>query len=267
MAVCEEGQDYIDTARTDFAAASARIMDSIRENLYANADFCNPSQNIDIHFMNSGRSLRVDSFHRVIELEEEDLLELEGYRYPPGSLRGVYKPDYGKVVLNKRLWCIETIFHELLHSTSVTSQNNHLYAQYHDFFEGLTELYTGYVMKQVVPFSYETCWRGDKKSRCHCTYQRDVKIWLGLCHFIPFEYTYPLYFKTDDGRWVDKWYAFIERIRGCGFSRFGNVIDEDRKPKWLSLHQECAKNFGREYMDIYNDIRNPLDLNLIRLHQ
>jgi len=267
MAVCGEGQEYIISARTDFITASARIMGSIRENLYVNAVFCNPSQNVDIHFMNSGRSLRVDSSHRVIELEEEDLLELEGYRYPPGSLRGVYKPDYGKVVLNKRLWCIETIFHELLHSTSVTSLNNLLYAQYREIFEGLTELFSGYLMKHVAPSCYEACWRRDKKSRCYCTYQRDVKIWLGLCHFIPLEYTYPLYFKTDDRRWVEKWYEFIGRIHDFGFPRFGNIIDDDGKPKWLSLHQECAKNFGREYMDIYNDIRDPLDLTLIRLCQ
>jgi len=86
---------------------------------------------------------------------------------------------------------------------------------------------------------------------------------LGLCHFIPLETTFSIYFLNDDRNWTEKWNEFIETIRSLGYPSFNYVIDDERKPKWLSLHQECRKNFGIEYMRIYNELINPLDLELL----
>jgi len=101
MSICEEGLSYISQSRLDFIDCSSRILESIRNHLYENADFGNITRDADLHFTGSGRSLRVDSTYRIVELEEEDLLESEGHRYPPGTLRGVYNPNYGKIFLNK----------------------------------------------------------------------------------------------------------------------------------------------------------------------
>jgi hypothetical protein len=264
MAVCAEGQKYVNAARKNLNEFSHQVVEQIRLYLYNSADFAGDSVSIEMHFKGSGRSLQVDSENRIVELEEEDLLELENYRFPPGTLKGIYNPRYRKIFLNKKMWCVETLFHEMLHSMSITAHEDRAYMQFSSFFEGLTELYSGYTMRKIFPESYSKCWRYGKNSACYCTYQREVKILLGLYHFIPFEYTYNLYFLVDNRNWVEKWYEFIKRIRDYGYPRFDNVIDDDRKPKWLSLHQECAKNFGKEYLKIYNDLKNPLNLDLLK---
>ena len=123
-------------------------------------------------------------------------------------------------------------------------------------------------MKQSVPDCYDKCWRKNAKSGCYCTYQKQgVKIWLGLCHFIPLSFTYPLYFYEGDTPWTELWKTFIEKIHNYGYPRFDTVIDTKKKPMYLALHQECSKVFGREYRNIYNDISNPLDLTLLKLNE
>lgn len=190
-------------------------------------------------------------------------MELTNRKYTSGLLKGIYIPDMGKIFLNHQLWCLKTLIHETLHSLSVSSSSSSTNRQYVQFFEGLTELYTGYLLKKQYDFCYNNCWKTCKESLCYCTYQRDVKIWLGICHFIPFNYTFPLYFWNGEDRWEALWRVFIERIRNYGYPKFEMIIDQDKKPKWLALHQEALKRFGREYLEIYNDIENPLDLNLL----
>jgi hypothetical protein len=263
MAICEEGLNFKARTRQDFVNASNQILELIHTQLFKDAIFVKQPQPLEFYFRHSGKSLRVGPLFRVIELEEEDLLELENYRFPPGALRGEYNPDYGKVILNRKIWCMETLYHEFLHATSSSSYNKLLSMKYVNFYEGLTELFSGYLMKKTTPRCYDQCWRIDKESSCYRIYERDVKIWLGLCHFIPFTYTFSFYFYSDKFDFKEKWGNFIENIHNYGYPKFRNIIDDNKKPLWLALHQECNKNFGKEYLKIYDDLINPIDLSLL----
>ena len=263
MSLCDGGREFIDSSRKDhFTGVSRVIMDQIRSSLFSNAEPTNPSQTINIPFR-SGRQLQANRDIKVVELQEEDILELTGYRHSLGQLKGAYVPDLGKLFLNHELWCLKTFIHETLHSVSVTSKNSLFHREYLSFYEGLTELYTGYLLKKHYNFCYNDCWRRDEESRCKCTYSKDVKMWLGVCHFIPFNYTFPLYFWNGENNLASLWRTFIERIRDYGYINFEMIIDQDRKPKWLAFHQEARKRFGRTYLDIYNEIMNPLDLSIL----
>jgi len=263
MSICGKGRNFVSSAREDhFVSASQRIVEQIRNSLFPDAEYVNPSRNMDCIFR-SGRSLIASRDTRVIELQEEDLLELINYRYGPGELKGIYTPYYGKLFLNSRLWCLETFIHEILHSLSISSRNSTIFREYLQFFEGLTELYTGYILREHYDFCYDNCWRTNTDSRCYCTYQREVRLWLGICHFVPLKLTFPLYFWSGEDRWEVLWRSFIQEIRDRGYPRFDTIIDQDKKPKWLALHQEARKRFGREYLDIYDDVANPLDLSLL----
>ena len=169
----------------------------------------------------------------------------------------------GKLFLNQESWCLKTFIHETLHSVSVSSRNSSSFIEYLPFYEGLTEFYTGFLLKKHYNFCYTGCWRRDEESRCKCSYPKEVKMWLGVCHFIPLSYTFPLYFWNGEDDCVSLWRTFIERIRDYGYTNFEMIIDQNKKPKWLAFHQEARKRFGRRYLDIYDEISNPLDLNLL----
>ena len=264
MSLCEGGREFIASAKKNhFSTTLDTIMDQIRSYLFSGIHQPNPSREFNYLFR-SGNEIRASKHIKVIELEEEDIIELTNNKYT-SQLKGLYIPDLGKIFLNHQLWCLETFIHETLHSLSVSSSYSSNYRLYMQFFEGLTELYTGYLLRRHYDFCYNNCWKTCKESLCYCTYQREVKIWLGICHFVPLKYTFPLYFWDGEDRWESLWRVFIERIREYGYPRFEMIIDQDKKPKWLALHQEALKRFGREYLDIYNDIRNPLDLSLLLL--
>lgn len=258
MSLCDAGRSFVETARLNLATQLDSTITTIQSELFPQAQFANPSV---VTTMRQGPlgQVTVPADVRVVELQEADLLQLvPGYQ--PGTLRGVYNPALGKILLNNKLWCTSTIIHETLHAVSTFSVRNDLGRKLLPLVEGLTEFYTGYLLFKAFPNCYATCWRNDSVCGCQCTYGPQVKIWSSLCHFLPIKETCGIYFWDDSRDWESKWTSFIRRIRESGHPTFKDVLQNSRTLGWALFRQECMNNFGSDYKKIYESDERSLDL-------
>jgi hypothetical protein len=243
-------------------------MQRIRKNLFPGAGFAKPPAELMITpgTLLGSRGLVISADRRAAEISEADLLKMAP-GYQPGELRGVYIPMFGKVLLNNRLWCVETLVHETLHGASIFAIREDLDGRLHEIVEGLTEFYTGFLLQREFGFCYGGCWRKDGASACYCTYQQQVKMWSCFCRFIPLAETFRIYFWNGSKDWESEWNKFIKTIGDLGYPKFVDILTSPRKrlPTWLLFHQECARNFGKEYLKNYDSLDRSLDLSAIKV--
>ncbi len=267
MPICPDGKNFISTKSSRLSSEQAGIITLIRESLFSGAQLAIPSIDIDMSLASElgVRGLASSAAETTIILPENDLLKL----YPafsPGDLRGVHEPKIGKVLLNDKLWCVETFVHETLHAVSVFANRPDLLQKLRFLMEGLTEFYTGYLLQNAFSFCYETCWRKDTQSVCHCTYQQQVKIWSSLCKLIPISETFRIYFWNGSTDWESQWTAFIQRVQGLGYPKFTDFLRSPGKlPTWVLLHQQCLQVFGRDYERNYSSSDQSLDLSSVKV--
>jgi len=220
----------------------------IRKHIFPEAHRVNPSIEIELSLSKPRLWKYILSPHEIaFILDRIDLERIAGVNAM--HIRGCYMPESGKIFLNKDSWCIETVIHETLHSCSLTSMIPEL-NKYRIFYEGLTELYTGYILYKEFHDTYENCWKAEIGRHCQLTYEQSTKIWCAFCNFIPISKTTVVYFHADSTDRHTAFNNFVESIRGRGYSRFQNPIDIRGPSAHINLYNECSSNFGIEFSRI-----------------
>lgn len=240
-----------------------KCLNDIRKCLFQNADFVKPPQEATINriLLGSKTSVVIPSEQRCVVLTEHEMIA-------NGSgidIKGFYNLNTGKIFFNRNWLCIETIYHELLHSVSIPSVKHDVNARHLDFYEGLTEFYTGYLLSKNYGQCYNDCWKLKSEKACQFTYDQQTRIWTAFCHCINIRETVPIYFYNNSNDWELIFQSFIDRIRTLGYPSFTNILKNPKsRPSWVTFHQECLKNFGSKYKEIY-DSSDIMDLtNIIK---
>jgi hypothetical protein len=240
------------------------LLCKVTQTIYRQTQFvCSPGS-ILISLVSMGRARRLSPVQeRVIELEEIDVRE----NFPqlarlssPGSLRGMYVyPPIGKIFLIKNRWCLETLIHEMLHSTSVFVERPDLRSRCDDLMNGLTEFYAGYLMYNHWRECYDA-WKRETYDICSVTYSPFVKLWAAMCHFINIKELANIYFWLGHSNWEISFQGFVDRIHDLGYRRFRNILEiKKRIALRVYLEQECKDNFGRKFEQILGSRDECLD--------
>ena len=237
-------------------------MVDIKNTLYPQAQVSAQSQSFQIQIATTGTPSWIfsPSDQRVVELDWVDIRA----NYPnfPAGGRGLYEPQAGKIILRTDGWCRETLIHETLHSLSITGARSDLKRSFLNFFEGLTEFFTGYVMFRVYHDCY-LAWKLGQYSWCSVTYTPWVKLWAAFSRFIPISELVKVYFWDGTGNWEAKTSGLLNAIHSAGYPRFDDFITKRTPTVEAKLYEECRKNFGRDrFESIYNGaLINVLDFN------
>lgn len=234
---------------------------NIKKDLFNNADFVKPSIAVTVTREDavSGATYTVEipASQRLVVLSEREMI-MNGSTI---DNKGFYQWGSGKIFLNQKWICLETIYHETLHATSITSVRTDVNQQYLDFYEGLTECYTGYLLLKNHNSCYNNCWRKKSNTACQFTYQPITRVWASFFACINMQETFPIYFYDNSTDWESRFDSFIGRIREINNSNFTNILQEPaKKPTWLSFHEECLNQLGSKYERIYNSNRSTIDL-------
>ncbi|MDE1816727.1 MAG: hypothetical protein KGI11_09240 [Thaumarchaeota archaeon] len=262
MIFCAEREDFISKNQTDlFQNVLQSSIFNIRNSLFSNADFAKPSiaKTITREDAATGYTyaIEIPANQRIVILSEKEMI-LNGSTV---DNKGFYHWESGKIFLNQRWVCLETIYHETLHATSLTSVRTDVNQQFLDFYEGLTECYTGYLLLKNHNSCYNNCWRKKSNTACQFTYQPITRVWASFFTCVDMKETFPIYFYDNSTDWESSFDSFISRIREAGNTNFTNILQEpNTKPTWLSFHQECLNQLGSKYESTYNSNRSTIDL-------
>jgi hypothetical protein len=165
----------------------------------------------------------------------------------PGR-RGTYIPGTNQIIFVRGLWCVSTTLHETLHSVSSIQELQEA-IQLMPLFEGLTECLTGYLLYKAYPQVYSDCWRTDKPTACHMSYEAMCRLWGALFHFVPIKVIVPLYLERPPG-WSRMCQRFVQSIRESGYMHFGDVLS-NVLPGGNVTHEtfrnECQRVFGKKF--------------------
>ena len=186
---------------------------------------------------------------RIVEL---DIAEVT-INYPgfPATGRGLYDSEVGKIILCQNKWCRETLIHETFHSVSFGAARIDLGRRYLNFFEGLTEFFTGYVMFCRYLDCYEA-WREERYQECSVTYDRFVKLWAAFCRFIRIQELFRVYFWNGTTDWEGKCDEFLTSVHQAGYRNFGDFRRRPIPTIEMKILGECLKSFGRaQFKHIY----------------
>lgn len=239
------------------------VLRIIKNTLYSKVQITHPSMDAWITIVSKGRFRKIStSEERAIILDEIDLRENfpEAKRFQPGSLHGMYiGHPYGKIFLVKTNWCLKTLIHETLHSTSVFINRPDLYGRYQDLVEGLTEFYTGYILFNNYNDCYKA-WKGRSYDVCSFTYEKSIQLWGAICHFIGIEQLASIYFWQGHNEWERCFQEFIEKIREAGYPNFKNILQMKKNlATRVYLTQECLRNFESRFEEILSSPNESLD--------
>jgi len=208
----------------------------------------------------SYRTLSLET--RIIELDIAEIM----LNYPgaPPMIRGLYDVATGKTILCRGNWCRETLIHETLHSFSFGSVRPDLGRRYVNFFEGLTEFFSGYIMSIKYPDCYRA-WKEQKHRECSVTYIPFVRLWAAFCRFIRIQELLLIYFWDGTTYWEKKCADFTEAIHQAGYPDFDNFRNRPLPTVEAKIQEECLKNFGRvHFKNIYESpLPELLDFNQV----
>jgi len=204
------------------------------------------------------------SEYRIVELPEVDVLANYPF-YKPGTLRGLYDYECGKIFLCRNRWCRETLIHETLHSVSFLGPRRDLGRKLLGFSEGLTEFFAGYLMYQRYTDCYKA-WKENQFEVCSVTYPSWVKLWGSFCRFIPVSELTKIYFWDNTKNWENSYTDFLTTILQGGYPLFQDVVQNPKPTLEIRMLQECRKAFGKRFDQVYyGSLTNSLDFSQMLL--
>ena len=230
-----------------------KVIEDIKATIYPQARVAIQSNDklIELRYGGPSRMLLPSEF-RIIELHEVDVLANFPY-YRPGTLRGLYDYSSGKIFLCKGRWCLKTLIHEALHSVSFFAVRPDLRRKLLSLNEGITELFTGYVLFRRYADCYKA-WKLGKYEVCSVVkfgYLSSVKLFAGFCRFIPLKELTRIYFWDGTTDWEKRYNQLLKAIHRAGYSQFKDILQRGKLTVELRLLQECKKAFGKKFDKIY----------------
>jgi len=239
----------VDTTPGGLIRMRDSIFDLIRKYLFPNAVQVNPPRSVTLQISKPTRKQYTSPAQELIlEIEAMDLFQHLRTMIP--GLRGCYRAMEGKTYLVKGMWCLETLIHETLHACSRPVLEPEL-KRYDELFDGLTELYTGYILFKEYQKCYTDCFISTGQ-QCEITYYDYTKLWTAFCNFISLENTLGIYFPTEK-IWDDEVDLFVSRIKKLGFNKFTNPFGQAGLSSVTRFEIICNKTFGDDYFDICED--------------
>ena len=247
----------VDTTPNGLISMRDSILDLIRKYLFPNAVQVNFPRSVTLQISKPSRKQYISPAQELIlEIEEMDLFQHLGLIIP--SIRGCYRAIEGKTYLVKGVWCFETLIHETLHACSRHSLEPEL-KKYDELFDGLTELYTGYILFREYQKCYTDCFIPTGQ-QCEITYRDYTKLWTAFCNFVSLKNTIEIYFPTRN-IWDDEVDLFVARIKELGFDKFINPFGRAGLASITRFEIICNNTFGDDYFDICADRNRFTDFN------
>jgi hypothetical protein len=247
LATCVDSDPFVTIARSNFDQALADALADIRTELYPAASFVMAQPDV-FNYSNYGLpTIIARGSNRLSELDPL-LFEVTIGK----GLIGNYYPSIGRIFLKKTKWCRHTLIHETLHSVSTFADQHNIRTaiQYRFLNEGLTELFSGYILWK----KYNSCyvfWK-NRYPNVRCTssesYHKWTRLWYTFCRFVPFNTVAELFFNDNHLLWADQWSNFLQDISNIGYTfsdplRRSQGIPEDR------FLLECKKSFGENQVE------------------
>lgn len=243
---CSLRQSLINSSRTptDLEAQRNIVLQDIRNSLCVQARVATPSTSCQLRIATCGAPtwVYISSDKRIIELDFVDIRA--NYSFFSPQDRGLYDYTNGKILLSLGKWCRETLIHEVLHSVSFPCVRRDLGRRYNLIFEGMTELFTGYVMFR----HYSDChnaWKEKQYQECSATYEPYIRLWASFCRFIPMPELLKVYFWDGTRDWEGKYSSFLRAIHQAGYPNFGDFRRRPTPTVETKILEECLRNFGR----------------------
>ena len=250
---------------SDLEALRENALDDVKDTLYQQAQVGSPSANCQIRVATAGipQWIPLTSGIRIMELSPIDIL-VNYPTFPINEGRGLYDPKIGKTILCQGKWCRETLIHETLHSLSFSSVRMDLRRTFLSLFEGLTELFTGYLMFCRYPKCY-TAWKMNSYPYCSVTYVPSVRLWATFCRFISMAELVKIFFWNGTPNWEGRCRGLLDCIHKSGYPLFDDFVKRPNPTVESKILEECLKNFGREkFRSIYQGpLQNTLDFTQI----
>ena len=247
----------MDTTPNGLIRIRDSILGLIRKYLFPNAVQANPPRSVTLQISKPSRKQYTSPAQELIlEIGEMDLFQHLGMPIP--SIRGCYRAREGKTYLVKGVWCLETLIHETLHACSRPCLEPEL-EKYNELFDGLTELYTGYILFKEYPKCYTDCFISTGQ-QCEITYYDYTKLWTAFCNFVSLKNTIEIYFPTGN-IWDDEVDLFVARIKKLGFNKFVKPFGQAGPSSVTRFEIICNNTFGDDYFDICADRNRFTDFN------
>lgn len=243
MATCTNSDPFVTTARTNLDQALADTLADIRAEVYPAASFVKAQPDI-FNYSNYGHLTEIPQGSNRLSEFDPFVFDFTFGRGPVG----LYNPGSGRIFIKKTKWCRHTLIHETLHSVSTFAEQRNIRtgSQYLFLNEGLTELFSGYILWKRYHYCY-VFWK-NRQPFVRCTsstsYHKWTRIWYTFCRFVPFNTVAELFFNS----WTDQWSNFLEDISSVGYAfndplRSGKGILEER------FLAECKNNFGENMVE------------------
>lgn len=243
-----ENEFLINTSSSGLHSLRTTALDMIRRQLFQDADMVNSPTTVTLPTSPFGGQQILLPTELIYEIEKTDFDNYTGVDNT--DVKGAYMMSDGKVYLVKNMWCIETVIHEILHSCSRFSTEPVL-QKFLNWYEGLTELLTGYIIFRELSDCYEKCFR-PVGNLCQITYDPYVKLWVAFCNFVSIRTLIPIYFPTENSldQEISEW---VERVNQLGFPNFTNPIVKGGMSTDTKFKIICQKTFGNQFKQICKD--------------
>lgn len=262
MSECKFRDDNINNFSKNIDSVAKDILKKIQKCLFKKADFAGPKISVPSFGEFSHKQKSISAKQLVVIFEKNQIENI--LRRDPDFTPGAYEPHSGKILLNKEIWCIKTLIHEVLHACSKTKINYQIIDKYETLYEGLTEFFTGFILFKEYNYTFDNCWKLKSGRRCQRSYEPAFRVWSSFFNLIPINKLVKVYFFPFSEKWDENFQKMIDSINNDGYPQFKNPLLAGKYPVHLRLHIECMKNFGNVYTAIYKDPKKYFDFNLIK---
>jgi hypothetical protein len=245
---CEEGVNILSSYPSNYNDLYDKAFNEIKSIFYREAIISNPvAQRSIIHEGFPASQLTAeDKIAQLTGVEIARNFNKKPERIP--LLRGFVCKNDSRIYLNQDNWCIKTVYHEMFHlcsnSCSPDSSMRAACMKHRPLYEGLTELYAGYMLDKSYPKSYHNCWLGQGGQLCRMTYKEEASLWATFCNSVPLSTTFDIYFHQPSKDWNVISHDFQSRVRLLGFNDFLSPFDDSETSDTDRLREECIKIMG-----------------------
>lgn len=242
--LCHDRPVYLVSALGNLDGILNDALKDVRTVLYPSANFVvSPTGIMDYYndldeliTLNQGTS-------RIKELNPLAFLATTKY-----SGAGGYHLESGRIFLEEGSWCRICAIHETLHSVSIFAANKKIATQFDFLSEGITELFTGYVLWKRYPVCFDA-WKQKIYYPEWCGSSQDYTImarkWYTFCRFVDFGILKKLFFGIRQMKWSNAWKRFINDINSthngnfsCSLKGYFGLFEDN-------FFSELKRSFGQ----------------------
>lgn len=260
-ASCEERNTYMLTVQHNLSKSLAETLKDIQVSLCPTANFAIKKPRTQKYFNDYDEEIKLkEGTKRILQVSPLTFHSIFGYE---GG--GAYHLKTGRIFLQEQGWCRACITHETLHSVSTFALNVDIAKRFAFLSEGITELFTAYVLKKRYPYCFDA-WKYQKYPKwCDppMDYWDMARIWFTFCKFVGLDVLKNFFFNLDNLEWEKKWEKFQNEINLKSKKKFSLELNSNHRLD-ESFYEECQRVFGYDEIEEFFETKSYLfDFNLI----